>query len=68
MKMEKDIPVDGFYLDDGTRVDPNLITKPGLCLSCIKDDDPGEEVLCILNRIDQQDDPEFKCFAYIAKV
>lgn len=59
--------IDGFYLDDGTKVDPNLIPKPSLCISCIKDDDPSEEILCILTRIDQKDDSEFKCFAYQPK-
>ena len=59
--------IDGFYLDDGTKVDPNLIPKPSLCISCIKDDDPSEEVLCTLTRIDQRDDPEFKCYAYRPK-
>lgn len=28
--------IDGFYLDDGTKVAPNLIPKPSLCISCIK--------------------------------
>ena len=34
--------IDGFYDDDGTKIDPNLIPKPGLCISCIHDDDPSE--------------------------
>ncbi len=62
-----DDEIDGFYLDDGTKVDPNLIPKPGLCISCAKDDDPAEEVLCTLNRIDQMDDDDFKCYAYEPK-
>ena len=56
--------IDSYYLDDGTKVDPNLIPKPSLCISCIKDDDLSEEVLCTLTRIDQRNDPEFKCYAY----
>ena len=63
--MKEDI--DGYYLDDGTKIDPNLIAKPSLCVSCVFDDDPEEEILCILNRIDQRDDPEFKCYTYFAK-
>lgn len=60
--------INGFYLDDGTKVDPNLVPKPGLCISCALDDDPSEEMLCTLNRIDQMnDDSEFKCFAYKPK-
>jgi len=31
------------------------------------DNDPSEEVLCTLNRIDQINDAEFKCFAYEPK-
>jgi hypothetical protein len=55
----------GFFNDDGTEINPDLVPKPGLCLSCKKDDDPNEEILCILNRADQQDEAEFECCAYI---
>ncbi len=54
----------GFFLDDGTKVDPNLIPKPGLCLTCVHDNDPAQEMLCTLTRIDQMDDEEFICEAY----
>ncbi len=54
----------GYFDDDGTEVNPDLFQKPHLCLSCKKDDDPSEEILCNLNRLDQRDEPEFKCFAY----
>jgi hypothetical protein len=53
-----------YYDDDGNELNPDLIPKPQLCLSCRKNNDPGEEVLCNLNRLDQQGEPEFKCFAY----
>ena len=53
-----------FYDDDGTEVNPDLFPKPQLCLSCKKNDDPNEELLCNLNRLDQRDEEEFKCFAY----
>lgn len=33
-------PKSGFFRDDGTEVNPNLIAKPSLCVSCRKDDDP----------------------------
>ena len=61
----------GRYVDDeGNELDPSLIPKPSLCLTCAKDDsgDPEEEVLCNLNRLDQQDEPEFKCDAYQPKL
>jgi hypothetical protein len=56
----------GFYDDDGNKLNPDLVNKPSLCLLCIKDDDQFERVLCTLNRLDQ-DDNEFKCFAYQPK-
>jgi len=62
-----DNEIDGYYDDDGNKLDPNLVSKPGLCLSCINDDDPEQEILCTLTRLDQQDDYEFQCFAYLAK-
>jgi hypothetical protein len=56
-----------FFDDDGTELNPDLVPRPALCVSCVKDDDPNEEMLCTLNRLDQQDEPEFKCFAYEPK-
>jgi len=56
-----------FFDDDGTELVPDLVPKPGLCLSCAKDDDPAEEILCTLNRLDQRDEDDFCCFAYVAK-
>ena len=59
-----DDDINGFYLDDGTKVDPNLVPKPSLCSTCIKDDDATEEIFCTMTRIDQMDEPEFICHAY----
>ena len=56
--------MNGYFNDDGTELNPDLYPKPQLCLSCKKDVDPDEEILCNLNRLDQLDEPEFKCFAY----
>ncbi len=53
-----------FYDDDGTEVNPDLIPKPDLCQICKKQDNPNEEILCSLNRMDQREDDEFKCFAF----
>jgi len=53
-----------YFNDDGTEVNPDLFPKPQLCLSCKKNDNTDEEILCNLNRLDQQFDSEFKCFAY----
>ena len=56
-----------FYDDDGTEINPDLIAKPSLCTSCAKDDDPSEEPLCALNRLDQRAEDEFRCDAYVCK-
>ena len=53
-----------FFEDEGTEINPDLIPKPDLCLICKKQDDPEEVILCELNRIDQRNDNEFKCFAF----
>ena len=34
-----DKPKSGFFRDDGTEINPSLIVKPSLCVSCKKDDD-----------------------------
>jgi hypothetical protein len=57
----------GFFNDDGTEINPELVPKPSLCLTCRKDDDSSQINLCTLTRADQADDPEFCCDAYEAK-
>jgi len=57
----------GFFHDDGTEINPDLIVKPSLCVSCKKDDDPSEEILCILTRADQVNEKEFRCDAFDPK-
>lgn len=56
-----------IFDDDGNELNPDLISKPGLCVSCKKDGDPSEEMLCQLTRADQKDEQEFVCFAFEAK-
>lgn len=58
-----------YFDDDGTELNPDFVPKPALCVSCAKDNNPDEEetILCNLTRLDQQDEPEFKCFAYEPK-
>ena len=56
-----------LFDDDGTEVTADLIPKPGLCLSCVKDDDPEEQHACLLTRFDQQAEEECCCFAYVAR-
>ena len=56
-----------FYNDDGTEVNPDLLPKPSLCISCKKDGLPDEETLCSLTCMTQQGDDEFVCEAYESK-
>ena len=56
-----------YFDDDGNEMNPNLTSKPALCVSCVKDEDPNEEMLCNLNRLDQQNEADFKCGAYEPK-
>lgn len=61
--------INGFYDDDGNKINIDLVAKPGLCLICKKEEtnDPVEHVLCLMNRLDQRDDNEFECDAYETK-
>ena len=54
----------GFFDDDGYEINTELIKKPSLCITCINDDNPNEEMLCNMVRYDLKDENEFKCFAY----
>lgn len=54
----------GFFDDDGYEINPALINKPSICLTCVKDDNPHEVLLCNMNRYDQRDEKKFKCYAY----
>ena len=57
----------GLYDDDGNKINPDLIPKPGLCLVCRKNDDPSEELLCNMTRFDQRNESDFKCYAFEKK-
>ncbi len=60
--------IDGFYDDDGSKINPELVPKPGLCVTCKKvDAAEREEILCILTRHDQRDKGSFECDAYEPK-
>lgn len=56
--------IHGFFNDDGYEINTELIKKPSLCLTCVYNDDPNEELLCNMTRFGQQGEPEFKCFAF----
>jgi hypothetical protein len=63
-KMDKK-EIHGFFNDDGFEINTELIKKPSICLICVNNDNPDEEMLCNMTRYDQKDDAEFKCFAFI---
>ena len=58
--------INGFYDDDGNKIDPESLPVPGLCIICKKHqiDDWDENVLCTLNRLDQRNEDNFKCGAF----
>ena len=56
--------IHSFFDVDGYKIYSDLIKKPSLCITCVHDDDPNEELLCNMNRFDQKDEKEIKCFAY----
>jgi len=55
-----------YYDDDGNELDPASVPMPQMCLMCDKKDIPEEEVLCTLNRLDQLNEPAFKCGAFVS--
>ena len=55
-----------YYDDDGNELDPATVQMPQMCLMCEKKDDPDEEILCNLNRLDQRNDKTFKCYAFVS--
>lgn len=60
--------ISGYFNDDGTEINADLVPKPGLCLTCRKDDAGGkEDILCTLTRNDQKGEKEFECEAYERK-
>ncbi len=57
-----------YFGDDGNKINPDLISKPDLCITCKKNELSGnEEILCNLTRVDQQSQNEFVCDAYETK-
>jgi hypothetical protein len=59
--------INGFFYDDDTPGNPDLMPKPGLCVSCRYDDDLKQEIPCVLNRMDQRGEVDFKRGAYEKK-
>ena len=53
----------GFFDDNGEQVNPDLMPKPSLCVTCKHDGDSKQEAVCALTRMDQKEE-EFRCDAY----
>jgi hypothetical protein len=58
--------INGFYDDDGNKIEPDSVPVPGLCLVCKKHqvEDWDENLLCLINRYDQRNDDNFECGAF----
>ncbi len=58
-----------YYDDDGNELNPDLVPKPELCIRCRIDDSQEEEdqILCNLTRLDEVDEREFVCDAFVSK-
>jgi len=60
--------ISGYFNDNGTEINEDLVPKPGLCLTCKKDNATGKaEILCTLTRHDQKGVKEFECGAFESK-
>ena len=55
-----------YYDDDGNELDPTTVPLPRMCLMCEKKDDPNEEIVCNLIRLEQRNEKEFKCRAFVS--
>ncbi|WP_339611595.1 hypothetical protein [uncultured Planktosalinus sp.] len=56
--------ISGYFNDDGTPLNPDLIPTTRLCLSCVKHEDKNEEILCNLTSLDKADEKEFVYFGF----
>jgi hypothetical protein len=58
--------INGFYDDNGNKIDLNTIPVPPLCTICKNNhvDDWHENLLCLMNRNDQRNKKEFVCGAF----
>lgn len=61
------VELNGFYDDEGNKIDLKTIPVPPLCTICRSNqiDDWDENLLCLMNRNDQRDRKEFECGAFV---
>lgn len=58
--------INGFYDDDGNKIDSSTVPVPELCRHCMSNVivDWDENLLCLMNRYDQRKKTEFACGAF----
>ncbi|PSL07182.1 hypothetical protein [Cecembia rubra] len=58
--------LNGFFDDEGNKIDPMTVKKPSLCLLCKNNDtsDKIENTLCMMTRYDQRNEENFECGAF----
>lgn len=58
--------INGFFDDDGNKIDPDSVPVHSLCVICKSHhtDDWEENLLCLMNRYDQRNESDFKCGAF----
>jgi hypothetical protein len=69
--MDKDEEINGYYDDDGNKINMDLVKIPGPCLVCknYENPEPEEEMLCNLNRLDHhlRKEEDFQCYTFVEK-
>jgi hypothetical protein len=65
-KVFNPLDINGFYDDNGNKIEPDSVPIPGLCLICKKYllEDWDENLLCLMNRSDQRNNDSFECGAF----
>lgn len=60
------LELNGFYDDDGKKLNPLTVKKPGLCLLCKHNytTEDIENTLCMMTRYDQRNEANFECGAF----
>jgi len=58
--------INGIFNDDGYEIKTDQFKKPALCMSCLRNYDPGPEddIMCNLTRNDQRNKKNFICYEY----
>ena len=61
--------ISGLYDDDGNKIEPDSIPVPGLCIICKHHDSDfwEDNLLCLMNRNDQKNNPDFECGSFEKK-